>query len=67
MPDDVSGKAIELVTMKRGELLIMEPKGDVQHLEFDIPARGIIGLRNNMMTATAGEAVMTHGFKGYAQ
>ncbi len=66
VPDDVSGKAIELVTMKKGELLIMEPKGDIQHLEFDIPARGIIGLRNNMMTATAGEAVMTHRFKGYA-
>ncbi|MFQ3213168.1 MAG: GTP-binding protein [Marivirga sp.] len=66
VPDDVSGKAIELVTMKKGELLIMEPKGDLQHLEFDIPARGIIGLRNNMMTATAGEAVMTHRFKGYA-
>jgi GTP-binding protein len=66
VPDAVSGKAIELVTMKKGELLIMEPKGDLQHLEFEIPARGIIGLRNNMMTATAGEAVMTHRFKGYA-
>jgi len=66
VPDDVSGKAIELVTMRKGELLVMEPRGDVQHLEFDIPARGIIGLRNNMMTATAGEAVMNHRFKAYA-
>jgi len=66
VPDDVSGKAIELVTQRKGELLVMEPKGDVQHLEFEIPARGIIGLRNNMMTATAGEAVMNHRFKEYA-
>ena len=66
VPEDVSGKVIELVTQRKGEMTIMEPKGDVQHLEFDIPARGIIGLRNNMMTATAGEAVMTHRFKEYA-
>ncbi|WMN11384.1 translational GTPase TypA [Marivirga salinae] len=66
VPDDVSGKAIELVTQRKGELLVMEPKGDVQHLEFEIPARGIIGLRNNMMTATAGEAVMNHRYKEYA-
>src|SRR5690554_4808807 len=66
VPDEVSGKAIELVTMRKGELLVMEPKGDVQHLEFEIPSRGIIGLRNNMMTATAGEAIMTHRFKEYA-
>jgi GTP-binding protein len=43
----------------------MEPKGDLQHLEFDIPARGIIGLRNNVLTATAGEAIMAHRFKAY--
>ena len=43
----------------------MEPKGDVQHLEFNIPPRGLIGLRNNILTATAGEAVMTHRFKGF--
>jgi len=66
VPEHVSGKAIELVTQRRGELTVMEPKGDIQHLEFDIPARGIIGLRNNMLTATAGEAVMTHRFKEYA-
>lgn len=66
VPEDVSGKVIELVTQRKGEMTVMEPKGDIQHLEFDIPSRGIIGLRNNMLTATAGEAVMTHRFKEYA-
>jgi GTP-binding protein len=66
VPEEVAGKVIELVTQRKGELLIMEPKGDLQHLEFDIPARGLIGLRNNMLTATAGEAVMSHRFKEYA-
>ena len=65
VPGDVAGKVIELVTQRKGELLIMEPKGDLQHLEFEIPARGIIGLRNNVLTATAGEAIMAHRFKGY--
>ena len=65
VPEAYSGKAIELVTQKKGMLNVMEPKGDVQHLEFDIPSRGLIGLRNNMLTATAGEAVMTHRFKEY--
>ena len=65
VPESVSGKVIELATQKKGELTVMEPKGDIQHLEFDIPARGIIGLRNSMLTATAGEAVMTHRFKSY--
>ena len=44
----------------------MEPKGDLQHLEFDIPSRGLIGLRNNILTATAGEAIMTHRFGSLA-
>jgi len=66
VPESVSGKVIEMVTQRKGDLTIMEPKGDIQHLEFDIPARGIIGLRNNMLTATAGEAVMSHRFKEYA-
>ena len=44
----------------------MQPKGDLQHLEFDIPSRGLIGLRNNILTATAGNAVMTHRFREYA-
>jgi len=65
VPADVSGKVIELVTQRKGELLVMESKGDMQHLEFSIPSRGIIGLRNNVLTATAGEAVMAHRLKGY--
>ncbi len=65
VPEAYSGKVIELATQKKAELKIMEPKGDVQHLEFDIPARGLIGLRNNMLTSTAGEAVMNHRFKDY--
>ena len=65
VPAEVSGKVIELVTQRKGDLLVMEPKGDLQHLEFEIPARGIIGLRNNVLTATAGEAIMAHRFKAY--
>ncbi len=65
VPSESSGKVIELVTQRKGELLVMEPKGDLQHLEFVIPARGIIGLRNNVLTATAGEAIMNHRFKSY--
>ncbi|MGO1520807.1 MAG: translational GTPase TypA [Sphingobacterium sp.] len=65
VPGDVSGKVIELVTQRKGELLVMETKGEMQHLEFSIPSRGIIGLRNNILTATAGEAVMAHRLKGY--
>ncbi|MGK7391101.1 MAG: translational GTPase TypA [Candidatus Cyclobacteriaceae bacterium M2_1C_046] len=65
VPEEFSGKVIELVTMRKGMLTVMEPKGDVQHLEFDIPARGLIGLRNNMLTVTTGEAIITHRFKQY--
>lgn len=65
VPDATSGKVIELVTQKKGELKIMEPKGDLQHIEFDIPARGLIGLRNQLLTATQGEAIIAHRFKGY--
>lgn len=65
VPSEVSGKVIELVTQRKGELLVMETKGNVQHLEFEIPSRGIIGLRNNVLTATGGEAVMAHRFKAY--
>ena len=65
VPEVSAGKVIELVTQRKGELTIMEPKGDLQHLEFDIPARGLIGLRNHVLTATAGEAIMTHRFKAY--
>ena len=65
VPADYSGKAIELVTQRKGEMAVIEPKGDLIHLEFDIPARGLIGLRNNLLTATSGEAVMHHRLRGY--
>jgi GTP-binding protein len=65
VPQETSGKVIELATQRKGELLVMEPKGDLQHLEFKIPSRGIIGLRTNVLTATFGEAIMTHRFVGY--
>jgi GTP-binding protein len=65
VPSDFSGKAIELVTMRKGEMTVIEPKGDLIHLEFDIPARSLIGLRNNMLTTTSGEAVMYHRFRAY--
>ncbi|GJM28853.1 MAG: GTP-binding protein [Cyclobacteriaceae bacterium] len=65
VPEESSGKVIEMVTQRKGELTTMQPKGDLQHLEFDVPARGLIGLRNNMLTATAGEAIMNHRFKNY--
>jgi len=65
VPDDKSGKVIEMVTQRKGQLKVMEPKGELQHLEFEIPARGLIGLRNNMLTATSGQAIITHRFLGY--
>ncbi len=65
VPGEFSGKVIDLVTQRKGEMLIMESKGEMQHLEFDIPSRGLIGLRSNMLTATAGEAVMAHRFSEY--
>ena len=65
VPSEYSGKAIDLVTQKKGEMLVMESKGDMQHLEFDIPSRGLIGLRSQMLTQTAGEAVMAHRFNEY--
>ena len=65
VPTDFSGRVIDLVTQKKGEMLIMESKGEMQHLEFEIPSRGLIGLRSNMLTNTAGEAVMAHRFLEY--
>jgi GTP-binding protein len=65
VPQESSSSVIDLATQRKGELLVMEPKGDVLHLEFNIPSRGIIGLRNSMLTATSGEAVMAHRFKDY--
>ncbi len=67
VPEETAGKVIELATQRKGELLIMEPKGDLQHLEFNIPSRGLIGLRSNVLTATFGEAVMSHRFKEYQE
>lgn len=65
VPEESAGKVIELVTQRKGELVVMQPKGDLQHLEFNIPSRGIIGLRSDVLTATAGEAVMAHRFVDY--
>lgn len=65
VPQESSSKVIDLVTQRKGNLLIMEPKGDLTHIEFEIPSRGIIGLRNNVLTATAGEAIMAHRFKAF--
>ena len=65
VPGEYSGKVIDLVTQKKGEMLVMESKGQMQHLEFEIPSRGLIGLRSNMLTNTAGEAVMAHRFLEY--
>src|SRR6187399_3428329 len=65
VPADFSGKVIDLVTQRKGELHVMETKGAIQHLEFEIPSRGLIGLRSNMLTNTAGEAVMAHRFLEY--
>lgn len=64
-PQEVSGKVIELVTQRKGELQGITPKGDLLHLEFVIPSRGIIGLRNAVLTATAGEAIIAHRFKAF--
>ena len=65
VPQESASKVIDLVTQRKGNLLIMEAKGDLTHIEFEIPSRGIIGLRNNVLTATAGEAIMAHRFKAY--
>lgn len=64
-PETASGKIIELVTQRKGEMLVMEPKGDVMHLEFEIPSRGIMGLRTQVLNVSAGEAIMAHRFKEY--
>jgi GTP-binding protein len=65
LPESVSGKAIEMVTLRKGEMLSMEGKGDRMICKFMVPSRGIIGLRNQLLTATAGEAIMAHRFKEY--
>ncbi|MEC8248030.1 MAG: translational GTPase TypA [Bacteroidota bacterium] len=65
LPENISGKAVEMVTMRKGELLSMEVKGQRMICQFIIPSRGIIGLRNQLLTATAGEAIIAHRFKDY--
>lgn len=65
LPENVSGRAVEFVTVRKGEMLSMEPKGERMIIKFNIPSRGIIGLRNQLLTATAGEAIMSHRFLEY--
>lgn len=65
LPENLSGRAVEFVTIRKGEMLSMEPKGERMIVKFNIPSRGIIGLRNQLLTATAGEAIMAHRFLEY--
>lgn len=65
VPEEFASKAIDLVSRRKGEMTVMETKGDMQHIEFEIPSRGLIGLRTTMLTSTAGEAVMAHRFTEY--
>jgi GTP-binding protein len=65
VPEEYSGKAIEQVTQRKGEMKIMEPKGDLIHLEFEIPSKALMGLRTALLNATAGEAVVSHRFESY--
>lgn len=65
VPEQFSGKVIELVTMRKGEIDSIEAQGDRSHIEFTIPSRGIIGLRNNILTVSEGEAIMASRLKGY--
>ena len=65
VPEEFASKVIDLATQRKGDLHIMETKGEMQHLEFEIPSRGLIGLRSQMLTATAGEAIMAHRFVDY--
>jgi GTP-binding protein len=65
VPEEFVGRAIEISTRRKAALIHMEGRGDRSHLEFEIPARGLMGLRSNLLTATQGEAVVAHRFKGY--
>ena len=65
VPQEYASKVIDLVTRRKGELHVMDTKGEMQHLEFEIPSRGLVGLRTQMLTNTAGEAVMNHRFSEY--
>ena len=65
LPENLSGRAVEFVSLRKGEILSMEGKGERMIIKFNIPSRGIIGLRNQLLTATAGEAIMSHRYIGY--
>ena len=65
VPEEFASRVIDLATQRKGDLHIMETKGEMQHMEFEIPSRGLIGLRSQMLTATAGEAIMAHRFTDY--
>ncbi len=65
VPEEYASRVIDLATQRKGDLHIMETKGEMQHMEFEIPSRGLIGLRSQMLTATAGEAIMAHRFVDY--
>ncbi|MBU4539035.1 MAG: translational GTPase TypA [Weeksellaceae bacterium] len=65
VPEEFASRVIDLATQRKGDLHIMETKGEMQHMEFEIPSRGLIGLRSQMLTATAGEAIMAHRFVDY--
>ena len=65
VPEEYASRVIDLATQRKGDLHIMETKGEMQHMEFEIPSRGLIGLRSQMLTATAGEAIMAHRFTEY--
>jgi len=65
LPEEHSGTAIDMVTRRKGNMVNMERRGERIHIEFEIPSRGIIGLRSNLLTATAGEAIMAHRFKAF--
>ena len=65
VPEMHSGKVIEYASQRKGEMISMMPKGDMVRLEFEIPSRGLIGLRNNLLTATQGEAIMAHRLKDF--
>lgn len=67
VPDQYSGRVIELVSQRKGEMLVMETRGDLIHIEFEIPSRGLIGLRNMLLTVSAGEAIIAHRFKEYQE
>ncbi|MDD4819813.1 MAG: translational GTPase TypA [Flavobacteriales bacterium] len=67
LPSDLSGRAVEFVSLRKGTMTSMEPKGDRMLCKFDIPSRGIIGLRNQILTATAGEAIMSHRFRAFEE